>query len=292
MEPGARFRSISVKAQSRVHNFLDIFFSCVPCPFGIASSAAATPAVTDNIEIPTGIEGQAKRIQASFMYMSTPERAMGIHWVISNIVMEFLPLDFGEKERVRTAWLLSCLPSFPVLSLDRKVVKHMLVELYGATASTLKASLCKEASGRRLLHLNLDLWTCKYSSLKFIGEHAVFLHTHFFKSTRAMLWMCSSPFSLKWYGRIHVCVCVRVCQFKTRPLSIDNHPVERVSASRCFRPRTRNSRVNSLRVRGKKQWRGCKYGMVLHDRKIDTVGAPYGSPSFSLLALLQASGCG
>ena len=51
--------------------------------------------------------------------------------------------------------MLSCVEEFLATGLHNKAVKHKVVEMYAAT---------------KLLHLNLDLWVDKFSSLQYIGK--------------------------------------------------------------------------------------------------------------------------
>ncbi|CAN0560022.1 unnamed protein product [Laminaria digitata] len=45
----------------------------------------------------------------------------------------------------------------------------MVIEFYAATASRFKTEMAAEVGGVPLLHLNLDLWVDKFSSLKYMG---------------------------------------------------------------------------------------------------------------------------
>ena len=91
-------------------------------------------------------------------------------FVKTNIVDGFCPLSHGENECVRTSLRLTALKNFPVIGIHNKAVKHMITEMYAATAFEFKTELAAEIGGMPLLHLNLDLWVDKFSSLKYIGE--------------------------------------------------------------------------------------------------------------------------
>lgn len=107
---------------------------------------------------------------SSVMYAKDKPRWLALNWVKNYIVEGFCPLSHGEKEWVRANWRLSCVPEFPVTGLHNKAVKHYLIELYAATTDQFKAEMAAEIAGGRLLHLNLDLWVDKFSSLKYIGK--------------------------------------------------------------------------------------------------------------------------
>ena len=66
---------------------------------------------------------------------------------------------------------LTALKNFPITGIHNKAVKHMIIEMYAATASEFKKEMAAEVGGVRLLHLNLDLWVDKFSSLKYIGKN-------------------------------------------------------------------------------------------------------------------------
>eukprot|EP00903_Cladosiphon_okamuranus_P014534 g13481.t1 len=107
--------------------------------------------------------------KSSAMYTQNKARWLVINWVKNNIIEGFCPLSHGEKEWVRANWRLSCVEEFPVIGLHNRAVKHKIVELYAATTSQFKQEMANEVGGGRLLHLNLDLWVDKFSSLKYIG---------------------------------------------------------------------------------------------------------------------------
>ncbi|CAM9755873.1 unnamed protein product, partial [Hapterophycus canaliculatus] len=90
-------------------------------------------------------------------------------WVKCHIIEGFCPLSHGEKEWVRTNLSLTAVENFPVTAIHKEATKHMVIELYAATASRFKKELAAEIGSLPLLHLNLDLWVDKFSSLKYMG---------------------------------------------------------------------------------------------------------------------------
>lgn len=104
------------------------------------------------------------------MFLNDKRRWLAMNWVKHYIVEGFCPLSFGEKPWVRANWKLSCVDDFPVNALHNQAVKHKVIEMYVATTSLFKSKMATEIGGRRLLHLNLDLWVDKFSSLKYIGK--------------------------------------------------------------------------------------------------------------------------
>ncbi|CAM9113299.1 unnamed protein product [Laminaria digitata] len=51
----------------------------------------------------------------------------------------------------------------------------MIIEMYAEIASQFKKETMAEVGGMRVLHLNLDLWVDKFSSLKYIGKNNLFI---------------------------------------------------------------------------------------------------------------------
>lgn len=84
----------------------------------------------------------------------------------------FCPLSDGEEEWVRACLRLTALSNFPVTAVNNRVVKHKIIELYAATAYRLQEEMAAEVGRVALLHLSLDLWVDKFSSLKYIGEYS------------------------------------------------------------------------------------------------------------------------
>ncbi|CAB1110806.1 unnamed protein product [Ectocarpus sp. CCAP 1310/34] len=103
------------------------------------------------------------------MYTQDHPRCLAMNWVKCNIIQGFCPLSHGEKEWVRASLQLTALKNFPITGIHNKAVKQMVVEMYAATASQFKMEMAAQIGGMRLLHLNLDLWVDKFSSLKYIG---------------------------------------------------------------------------------------------------------------------------
>ena len=87
-------------------------------------------------------------------------------WVKCHIIEGFCPLSHGEKEWVRANVKLTAVKYFPVTRIHNEGVKHMFIEFYAATASRFKKEMAAEVGGVPLLHLNLDLWVDKLSSLE------------------------------------------------------------------------------------------------------------------------------
>ena len=110
------------------------------------------------------------KAMSSPMYAKNKPRWLAMNWVKNYIIEGFCPLSHGEKEWVRANWRLSCVEEFPVTGLHNKAVKHKVVEMYAATTAQFKQEMAAEIGGGQLLHLNLDLWVDKFSSLKYIGK--------------------------------------------------------------------------------------------------------------------------
>ena len=111
---------------------------------------------------------------SSAMYARDHARFQAMTWVKCHIVEGFCPLSHGEKEWVRACLKLTAQKNFPITGIHNKAVKHMIIEMYAATASEFKKEMAAEVGGVRLLHLNLDLWVDKFSSLKYIGKKKSF----------------------------------------------------------------------------------------------------------------------
>lgn len=97
-------------------------------------------------------------------------RKMVLAWIEAHIIRQLCPLSFGEEEKMRACWNVMYREDFPTLALDRTNVKNRIVEMYAATTSRLKQSLVENVAKDQILHLSLDVWTDKFSSLKFMGE--------------------------------------------------------------------------------------------------------------------------
>ena len=100
-------------------------------------------------------------------------------------------MSHGVKEWVRANWRMSTVVEFPVTGLYNQAVKHKIIEMYSATTALFKAEMAAEIGGRRLLHLNLDLWVDKFSSLKYIGNQR---------------WTCKFEISVYFYFSLRSCI--------------------------------------------------------------------------------------
>lgn len=129
-----------------------------------STKTAAAETKTDRLDL------RVLKARSSAMYSQDQPRFLAMTFVKTNIVEGFCPLSHGEKEWVRMGLKLTALKNFPVTGIHNKAVKHMVTEMYGATSCAFKTEMAAEIGGMPLLHLNLDLWVDKYSSLKYIGE--------------------------------------------------------------------------------------------------------------------------
>ncbi|CAB1117212.1 unnamed protein product [Ectocarpus sp. CCAP 1310/34] len=106
---------------------------------------------------------------SSAMYTRAHPRFLAMKWVKCNMIEGFCPVSHGEKEWVRASLKLTALKNFPITGIHNEAVKQMVVEMYAATASQFKMEMAAQIGGMRLLHLSLDLWVDKFSSLKYVG---------------------------------------------------------------------------------------------------------------------------
>lgn len=97
-------------------------------------------------------------------------RSMLLIWIQAHVIKRFCPLSFGEDDSMQACLGAICKDEFPLLSLYSRNVKHKIVEMYAATADRFKQDFANHVSKAQLLHLTLDLWVDRCSSLKFIGE--------------------------------------------------------------------------------------------------------------------------
>lgn len=97
------------------------------------------------------------------------ERTRAMPWVKRNVIEWCSSLSLGETERGKTSALLSA-ESFAPRRIRKQEVKKMVVECYAATSARFKTEMAAEAGGVPRLHLSLDLWVDKLSTLKYIGE--------------------------------------------------------------------------------------------------------------------------
>ncbi|CAN0082082.1 unnamed protein product, partial [Ectocarpus sp. 8 AP-2014] len=85
------------------------------------------------------------------------------------------PLKLGETEGVKTSVLLSS-RSFAPSRIRKQEVKKMVVECYAATAARFKKEMATEVAGVPCLHLSLELWVDKSSSLKYMGVRLFYVN--------------------------------------------------------------------------------------------------------------------
>lgn len=104
------------------------------------------------------------------MFSEDHPHFMAVTWVKCHIVEGFRPFSAGEKEWVRLAWILTGHKDFPVDRLHREAVKHIVTELYASTTEHFKSELRAEVGKEALLHLNLDFWVDKLSTLRYLGK--------------------------------------------------------------------------------------------------------------------------
>ncbi|CAN0016946.1 unnamed protein product [Scytosiphon promiscuus] len=107
-------------------------------------------------------------------------------WVKCHTIEGFCPLSHGEKEWVRTNLSLTAVENFPVTAIHNKATKHMVIEFYAATASRFKKELAAEIGSLPLLHLNLDLWVDKFSTLKYLGTRLFYIDRKWELKTRLL----------------------------------------------------------------------------------------------------------
>ena len=106
----------------------------------------------------------------SGMYLKDNARFHAMTWVKTHFMQGFCPLSHGEKEWMRTSLRLSAVNNFRVTGIHKKAMTHIVTDFYAAIASRFEKEIAAEIGGVPLLHLNLDLWVEKYSSLKYIGK--------------------------------------------------------------------------------------------------------------------------
>ena len=66
---------------------------------------------------------------------------------------------------------LTAVTNFPTTAIHNKAPRHNVAEVFAAIASQFQKEMAAEVGGVRLLHLKLDLWVEKFSSLKHIGKN-------------------------------------------------------------------------------------------------------------------------
>ncbi|CAM9895380.1 unnamed protein product [Scytosiphon promiscuus] len=141
----------------------DFGIDCAKSTRGTSRKTLAATEKTDRLEM------RVMKAVSSGMFATNKPRFRAVTWVKCHIVEGFCPLSHGDKEWVRACLKLTGAEDFPITSIDNKAVKHIIIEMYAATASRFKKEMASEVGGMRLLHLNLDLWVDKFSSLKYIG---------------------------------------------------------------------------------------------------------------------------
>lgn len=97
------------------------------------------------------------------------ELSRALTWVKRHVIECCSPLTLGETKAVKTSVLLSA-RSFAPSRIRKQEVKKMVVECYAATAARFKKEMATEVAGVPCLHLSLELWADKSSSLKYMGE--------------------------------------------------------------------------------------------------------------------------
>lgn len=131
----------------------------------ISKKTVAAKVRTDRLDL------RVLKAKSSAMYANDHRRFLQMTWVKCHIIEGFCPLSHGEKDLVRACLRLTAVKDFDVTGIHNKAVKHMVTEFYAATASQFKKEMAAEVGGVPLLHLNLDLWVDKFSSLTYIGKN-------------------------------------------------------------------------------------------------------------------------
>lgn len=129
-----------------------------------SKKTVAARAKTDALDL------RVLKATSSAMYSKDRPRFLAMTWVKGNIIEGFCPLSYGEKPSVRATLRLTASSDFPITRLHNQSVKHMVIEMYAATTALFKKEMAVEVGGIALLHLNLDLWVDKFSSLKYMGK--------------------------------------------------------------------------------------------------------------------------
>ena len=90
--------------------------------------------------------------------------------VVDLIVAKFMPFSYFENDHIRHHYKLCALPKF-INGLNNKQVKHVIVEIYNATKNAVMKDLASDIKKAPipLASLNVDLWTSKISSDKYLG---------------------------------------------------------------------------------------------------------------------------
>lgn len=91
--------------------------------------------------------------------------------MIDLIIAKFMPFSYFEDDHVRHHYMLCARPEFPITGLNNKQVKRMIVEIYDATKNEFIKHLASKIKNAPipLASLNVDFWTSKVSSEKYLG---------------------------------------------------------------------------------------------------------------------------
>lgn len=97
--------------------------------------------------------------------------------VVQFLVKKGLPFDLPEDQDFQTMVIVQEGIKGPA-KLTADGVKHVVVEMYDATKEKTSTFLREAAQGAHLpvLHLNLDLWPCKFSKRKYLGVRVFTVH--------------------------------------------------------------------------------------------------------------------
>ncbi|CAM9343248.1 unnamed protein product, partial [Ectocarpus fasciculatus] len=133
-----------------------------------------------------------------FARINENERTRALSWVKRHVIEGWSPLPLGETERVKPSVVLSA-GSFTPSRIRKQEVKKMVVEYYSATAARFKAEMAAEVGGVPRLHLSLDLWVDKSSSLKYMGVRLFYIDRNWQLKSRllAVRQFNSTPETLK-----------------------------------------------------------------------------------------------
>ena len=106
--------------------------------------------------------------------MEDPERFFSLHFTWAFHVCKLLPFTFGADDTVRE-FLRSCVkPEFQNVKVYPDKAKSYLIELYvHVRESVIKDLRSAVSAGAPIAQVayNIDLWKCKTSQEKYLGEH-------------------------------------------------------------------------------------------------------------------------
>ncbi|CAM9173549.1 unnamed protein product [Ectocarpus sp. 6 AP-2014] len=103
------------------------------------------------------------------------EDCVAMNWVKLHMIEGFCPLSYGDKRWVRESLNQIAAKDFPLGRLHKEAVAKMVVEYYAATTAQFKAEIAAEVGGVPRLHLDLDLWVDKSSTLMFMGVRLFYI---------------------------------------------------------------------------------------------------------------------